>query len=80
MDLHSIGRVILLIGVALALLGGMLMLLGQFPFLRQIGSLPGDIRIEGQGFTCLIPIVSTILLSILATIILNLIIRLINRP
>lgn len=80
MDLHSIGRAILLIGVALALLGGMLMLLGQFPFLRQIGSLPGDIRIEGQGFTCLIPIVSTILLSILATIILNLIIRLINRP
>lgn len=80
MDLGSIGRVVLLIGVALAILGGLLMLLGQVPFLRQLGSLPGDIRVEGQGFTCLFPIVTMIVLSILATIILNIIIRLINRP
>lgn len=80
MDLGSIGRVVLLIGVALAILGGLLMLLGQVPFLRQLGSLPGDIRVEGQGFTCLFPIVTMIMLSILATIILNIIIRLINRP
>lgn len=80
MDLGSIGRVVLLIGVALAILGGLLMLLGQVPFLRQLGSLPGDIRVEGQGFTCLFPIVTMIALSILATIILNIIIRLINRP
>lgn len=80
MDLGSIGRVVLLIGVALAIFGGLLMLLGQIPFLRQLGNLPGDIRVEGQGFTCLFPIVTMIVLSILATIILNIIIRLINRP
>jgi hypothetical protein len=80
MDLQSIGRVILLIGVALALVGGLLMLAARLPFLQQFGQLPGDIRIEGQGFTCLFPVVSMILLSIVLTIVVNVVIRLINRP
>ncbi len=80
MDLNSIGRAVLVIGIVLAFLGGLLMLFARIPFLSNLGSLPGDIRIEGQGFSCFVPIVSMILISIILTIVLNIIVRLINRP
>jgi hypothetical protein len=80
MDMQSIGRWMLIGGVVLAVLGGLLMLLGYIPLFSQIGRLPGDIRIEGQGFSCFVPIVSMILLSVVLTIIVNVVIRLINRP
>lgn len=80
MDFQSIGRVLLIIGIVVAIFGGLLMLLGNTPILKNFGSLPGDIRIERPGFTCVFPIVSMILLSIVLTVVLNIIIRLINRP
>lgn len=80
MDLQAVGRFLLIIGIVLALLGGLLMLLGRLPLFSSFGSLPGDIRIQGRGFSCFIPIVSMILLSVVLTIILNIIIRLMNRP
>lgn len=85
MDIQSIGRVMVIGGIVVAVIGGLLMLLGQIPFVRFLvfsilGRLPGDIRIEGQGFSCFIPIVSMILLSVILTIVLNIIVRLINRP
>jgi hypothetical protein len=63
-------------GLALVLLGGLVWLLSRTGLW---GHLPGDIRIERDGFTCLIPIVSSIILSVLLTIVLNVIVRLINR-
>ena len=80
MDFQAIGRVLLIIGIVVAVFGGLLMLLGNVPILKNFGSLPGDIRIERPGFTCVFPIVSMILLSIVLTVVLNIIIRLINRP
>ena len=77
MDLQSIGRILLIMGVGFALLGGLMLLLGRF---TSLGNLPGDFRIEGQGFTCLFPVATMLLLSIALTIILNIIVRLINRP
>jgi hypothetical protein len=64
------------IGAGLALLGGLVWLLSKVPFL---GRLPGDIRIERPGVTCLIPLASSIVISILLTILLNIIVRIINR-
>ena len=63
-------------GAAMLLLGGLAWLLSKIPFL---GRLPGDVRIERPGFTCLIPLASSIILSILLTILLNVIVRFINR-
>lgn len=80
MDLHNIGRVLLIAGIVIAVLGGLLMLLGRLPLFGSFGSLPGDIRIQRDGFSCFVPIVSMILLSIVLTIVLNIIVRLINRP
>jgi hypothetical protein len=75
-ELETIGKLLLIVGSTLALLGGLLWLISKVPFL---GHLPGDIRVEKPGFTCLIPLVSSIILSIVLTIVLNIIVRLINR-
>ncbi|NWG16649.1 MAG: DUF2905 domain-containing protein [Chloroflexi bacterium] len=80
MDLQAVGRLLLIAGIVLAVLGGLLMLLGRLPLFSSLGSLPGNLRIQGKGFSCFIPIVSMILLSVVLTIVLNIIIRLINRP
>jgi hypothetical protein len=80
MDPQSVGRVLLIVGVIVAVIGGLLWAFGNSGLIRAIGNLPGDIHIEGQGFTCLVPVVSSILISVVLTIVLNLIIRFLNRP
>ena len=77
MELHAIGRLLVIIGGIVLLLGILLLLLARIPFL---GNLPGDFRLEGSGFSCFIPIASMILVSLLLTLILNIVIRFINRP
>jgi hypothetical protein len=80
MDLQSIGRLLLVGGIIAAVIGGLLLLLARLPFFEKLGNLPSDIRIEGQGFTCLFPIATMIVLSIVLTVVINIVIRLINRP
>jgi len=76
MDMSALGKWLVLIGLGIAGLGGLVWLLGRFPF---FGNLPGDIRIQGENFGCLIPLASMLLLSLLLTVILNVVIRLLNR-
>ncbi|HEV8662446.1 MAG TPA: DUF2905 domain-containing protein [Candidatus Methylomirabilis sp.] len=68
-NLEPLGRMLLLIGVILALLGGLLLLVGKVPFL---GRLPGDIVIERKNFTFYFPLATSILLSIVLTLLLSL--------
>jgi hypothetical protein len=76
-DFQSIGRLLLIIGGVIALVGLFLVLGGRlFPWL---GRLPGDIHIEGERISCFFPIVTSILLSIILTVVLNIVIRLLNR-
>lgn len=63
MDLARLGRVLLVMGMALALLG--LGLMGKLPFL---GRLPGDIRIERGNFVLYIPIASMLIVSLLLSL------------
>jgi hypothetical protein len=67
------------VGVALVILGALLMTTGllvifidKIPF---IGRLPGDINIYGKGWSFHFPFVTGIILSIILTIILNLFVR-----
>jgi hypothetical protein len=69
-------KLLVAMGLTLILLGGLTWLLSKTGVL---GQLPGDIRIERNGSTCLIPLASSIIVSILLTIVLNVIVRLINR-
>ena len=45
----------------------------------NLGRLPGDIRLQGENVTCLIPLGSSILISIVLTVLLNIVIRFLNR-
>ena len=79
MSIDNLGRILVIIGIGLCLLGGIILLLSRLPFFNQLGSLPGDMRFQGQNFSCFAPITSMVLVSIILTIILNVLIRLINR-
>ena len=71
------GKVLIVFGLAVALVGAGLYLAGRLniPF----GRLPGDIQITRQNITCLIPIATSIILSILLTLILNVLVRWLKR-
>jgi hypothetical protein len=64
-------------GIALFGVGGLIFLLSRLGI--NLFQLPGDIRWESGNMTCVVPLVSSILLSILLTLILNLVIRYLNR-
>lgn len=72
MNLEGFGKMLLAFAALLAVVGGALYLLGRGLNVQQ---LPGDIRIERDGFSCLIPIATSILVSIILTVALNLFFR-----
>ena len=72
MPLGDIGRTLLIFGVVLAVLGGILLLAGQIPWL---GRLPGDISIERDNVRIYVPLGTMLLLSLVLTIVLNLLAR-----
>ncbi len=77
MNLLQIGKVIMILGAGLLVVGGGLYLAGKFGL--PIGQLPGDIRIEREGFTCVFPLATSIILSIILTIGFNLLVRWLNK-
>jgi hypothetical protein len=79
MDLNSLGRLVIIVGISLAVLGGILMLFSRIPILKNLGHLPGDIRVEGENYSCFFPLASMIVISILLSLGLSLLLRLLNR-
>jgi membrane protein implicated in regulation of membrane protease activity len=75
-ELQNVGKILLLLGGSILALGLVLTLGGKLPWL---GRLPGDIRIEREGFSCFIPLATSLLLSLLLTVLLNIVVRLLNR-
>jgi len=71
MDLQSLGKLLVLTSVGLAVLGGLLWVGGRY----GLGSLPGDLRLQGDGWGCFVPIGVSLLLSVVLTVILNLVWR-----
>jgi Protein of unknown function (DUF2905) len=67
----EIGRIVLVIGIVLVVVGGLAVLGVRLPF----GHLPGDIAIEGERGAVYIPIASMLVISLILTIVLNLFIR-----
>jgi DUF2905 family protein len=62
------GRLLLLVGVLMIVVGGALMLFGRF-------HLPGDITFRSGNVTVYIPIATSIILSVVLTVVLNLLFR-----
>ena len=70
--MQELGRLLVIAGVLLAVVGGVLYLGPSVPLL---GKLPGDIRIEGERGRFYFPIVTCLVLSVVLTLILNLVSR-----
>jgi len=58
----EIGRLLVILGVALVVIGGIVMLLGRSGL--PLGRLPGDILYRGKNTTFYFPLATSILLSV----------------
>lgn len=67
----EVGRILLVIGIVLVVVGGLAALGVRLPF----GRLPGDIAIEGERGGFYFPIVTMIVISAVLTVLLNLFMR-----
>jgi len=72
----GIGKILLIVGGVIIVLGLVLVFSNHIPFL---GKLPGDIIIKRSNFSFYFPIVTFVLLSIVITIIINIIFHFINK-
>ena len=73
---EGIGKILIIVGVVIAVLGVLLAFGGRMPF---VGKLPGDILIRKDGITFYFPIITFLLLSVILTVIINLILRFIGK-
>jgi hypothetical protein len=78
--MRELGRMILVLGVVMVILGGFLLvagnLSGRVPWL---GRLPGDISVEREHWKLYVPLGSSILISIVLSIVLTLLLTLFGR-
>ena len=77
LNLENAGKWLVLVGLALVLVGGLIWVLGRYvPGLNQ---LPGAIRVQSGGLTCVFPLLASIVISVLLTIVLNVVLRLLKH-
>ncbi|MFQ5960648.1 MAG: DUF2905 domain-containing protein [Candidatus Methylomirabilales bacterium] len=69
---EGFAKLLILFGIVLAVLGGLLLVVGKIPF---IGRLPGDFYIQRGNFTFYFPLATSIVISILLTLIFSLFTR-----
>ena len=65
--LSAIGKMLILLGILLIVLGGMLVFLPKIPWL---GKLPGDFFYKGEKMSFYFPLTTSILISLLLTLLL----------
>jgi hypothetical protein len=71
----DVGRLLIIAGLGLALIGGVILLLGRIPGLPP-GRLPGDVSWETGNVRVLLPFGTMIVISIVLTILINVVLRL----
>lgn len=71
--MEGIGKALLFVGVAVALLGLLLLLGPKIPF---VGRLPGDFIFRRGDATFYFPLVTSLIVSIVLTVLLNIAFRL----
>lgn len=67
----ELGRILLIIGILLVVMGGLAALGVRLPF----GRLPGDIAVDGERGGFYFPIVTMIIVSVVLTVLFNLFLR-----
>ncbi len=74
--MEDIGKMLIGLGVVSIVIGGLVLLAVRVPWL---GRLPGDIAVQRENFSCVVPLATSIVLSILLTLALNFLFRILNR-
>jgi hypothetical protein len=74
-DAHTVGRLLILVGAVVLLLGVVLAVFGRIPLL---GRLPGDLVFHRDGLTVYIPLATMLLLSVALTVLLTIVSRLLR--
>jgi len=70
-SLQSVGKVLVLVGASLAVVGGLLWGAGRL----GLGPFPGNLQFENETWGCYVPIGLSIVISLLLTLVLNLVLR-----
>lgn len=63
------GKILLIVGLAVAVLGGCLMLI-EWTTGFKFGRLPGDVNVQRDGFSLHFPIVTMLILSVVVSLVL----------
>ncbi|MFO8006936.1 MAG: DUF2905 domain-containing protein [Candidatus Brocadiia bacterium] len=71
--MSAVGKALIVLGGVFVLLGVLLAAGDRVPLL---GKLPGDVRIERDGFTLYLPVTTCVLLSVVLTVVVNVVGRL----
>lgn len=66
-ELHGLGKLLILFGGILALIGVLILFMGKLPWL---GRLPGDILIERKKFSFYFPLTTSLLISLILSFLL----------
>lgn len=64
MEMGSLGKFLILIGIVLVAVGLLMNFVGKIPF---VGKLPGDIHIKKENFEFYFPLATSLVLSLLLT-------------
>ncbi len=75
-NLQNLGRWLVVLGIIVVVVGGVIWIAGRFLGNRE---LPGTLRIDFAGGSCVIPILASIVLSLVLTVVLNLVVKLLNK-
>lgn len=76
MDLAGLGKILLIFGGVIVVIGLLLVFSQHIPFL---GKLPGDIFVKKDNVSFYFPIVTFLLISIVLTIIINVVLYFLNK-
>lgn len=63
--MDSLGKTLILLGVVVAVVGGLLLLAGKLPFL---GRLPGDILVRRENWSFYFPLGTSLLISLVLSL------------
>lgn len=72
MDFHNLGKIIIIVGLIVTVLGISILFAPKIPF---IGRLPGDFYLKRGNFSFYFPLATSIILSVILTLLLNFILR-----
>ena len=75
-NLEPFGKILIIVGVFIVVLGILLVFWGKIPFLDR---LPGDLFLQKGNLRIIFPIATCLIISAMLTIVVNIIIRLLGK-